>query len=71
EGQGGVLSDTEVVPMVPDGGADGDRYRYVGRFACDRAGRYGVTVRVVPRHADLVTPAELGRVAWAGDPDAA
>ena len=71
EGQGGELSDVEVVPMTPDGAVGEGPCRYVGRFACDRAGRYGVTVRVVPRHDDLVTPAELGRVAWAGDPDAA
>jgi glycogen phosphorylase len=66
EGQGGELLDTEVVPMEPAGDADGGRCAYEGRFTCDRAGRYGVTVRVVPRHPDLVTPAELGRVAWAG-----
>jgi starch phosphorylase len=41
------------------------RYRYRGRFCCDRAGRYGFTVRVVPAHPDLATPIELGFVAWA------
>jgi starch phosphorylase len=38
---------------------------YEGRFTCERAGRYGFTVRVVPSHPDLSTFAELGRVAWA------
>jgi starch phosphorylase len=38
---------------------------YKGSFTCDRAGRYGFTVRVVPAHPDLSTFAELGRVAWA------
>jgi len=71
EGQGGELSDTDVVPMEPVGGADGDLHEYEGRFTCDKAGRYGVTVRVVPRHPDLVSSAELGRVAWAGTPDPA
>ncbi|HLT15123.1 MAG TPA: alpha-glucan family phosphorylase, partial [Acidimicrobiales bacterium] len=47
EGQGGELSDVEVVPMTPDGAVGEGPCRYVGRFACDRAGRYGVTVRVV------------------------
>jgi len=71
EGQGGELSDIDVVPMEPAGGADGDLHEYEGRFTCEQAGRYGVTVRVVPRHPDLVSSAELGRVAWAGTPDPA
>ena len=33
--------------------------------ACETAGRYGFTVRVVPSHDDLRTFAELGCVAWA------
>ncbi len=41
--------------------ADG---RYSGEFACEMAGRYGFTVRVVPAHADLTTPLELGAIAW-------
>ena len=35
-------------------------YRYEGTFTCDRPGRYGFTVRVVPSHPDLLTWAELG-----------
>jgi starch phosphorylase len=41
------------------------RYRYVGGFSVEQAGRYGFTVRVVPAHPDLATAAELGSVAWA------
>jgi hypothetical protein len=37
----------------------------VGTFPCDDAGRYGYTVRVLPAHADLSSPVELGRIAWA------
>jgi starch phosphorylase len=44
-------------------GPSGTRYR--GTFSCERAGRYGFTVRVVPAHGDLVSPVELGRIAWA------
>ena len=36
-----------------------------GSFVCDVAGRHGFTVRVVPCHADLPVPAEMGLVAWA------
>ncbi len=60
------LTDTGIASMTlrdqphRDGG-----YVYDGSFTCDRAGRYGFTVRVVPSHPDLSTFAELGRVAWA------
>ena len=39
--------------------------RYRGQFGCDRAGRHGYTVRVVPAHPDLAVPVEMGCVAWA------
>ncbi|MEN9504779.1 MAG: hypothetical protein RI958_705, partial [Actinomycetota bacterium] len=29
-------------------------------------GPYGVTVRVLPAHAGLISPVELGIAAWAG-----
>ena len=47
------------------GGGDKNLHRYSGSFACEPAGRYGFTVRVVPSHDDLRTFAELGCVAWA------
>jgi len=40
-------------------------HRYEGTFSCERPGRYGFTVRVVPSHPDLLTWAELGRMAVA------
>jgi starch phosphorylase len=60
------LTDTSIVTMtlreaaLAEGG-----YCYDGSFTCDRAGRYGFTVRVVPSHPDLSTFAELGRMTWA------
>jgi glycogen phosphorylase len=51
-------------PVAATGDAKGLR-RYSGSFACEQAGRYGFTVRVVPAHPDLRTFAELGCVAWA------
>jgi starch phosphorylase len=63
-GQNDELDHPVVSPMTPVGdGSSGLRYR--GAFSCERAGRYGFTVRVVPHHADLTTPVELGRIAWA------
>jgi len=60
------LVDPSVVTLTlagPD--AKAGHYRYTGSFGCERAGRYGFTVRVVPAHPDLLQPAEMGRVAWA------
>lgn len=49
------------IAMSPKGG-DG---RYAGTFSCEVAGRYGFTVRVLPSHADLTTPLEMGTIVWA------
>ncbi len=45
---------------------EGDRHRFDGDVVLDHAGAFGYTVRVVPRHASLVSPAELGVVALPG-----
>jgi starch phosphorylase len=63
-GQGDELVDTQVVTLAYQGeGGDGAAL-YEGSFACDVAGRYGYTVRVLPHHPDLASPVELGRVIW-------
>jgi starch phosphorylase len=59
------LVTTDVVAMEPDGPGPDGHVRFRGTFTCERAGRYGFTVRVVPANPDLVTPVELGCVAWA------
>ena len=62
------LAVTGVVPMQPapsDEHGEGPPYRYHGSFVCERAGRYGFTVRVVPSHPDLPNYAEMGLVVWA------
>ncbi len=64
-GQGQELSNPEVVALEQVGAADDGHLRYRGRFSCDRAGRYGITVRIVPTHDTLVNPVEMGRIAWA------
>ncbi len=59
-------------PLEPDPTAAGCRVGphgprlYTGTVVLDRAGAFGYTVRVVPRHPLLVSPAELGLVALAG-----
>ncbi|MGQ0744820.1 MAG: alpha-glucan family phosphorylase [Acidimicrobiales bacterium] len=73
-GPTGELTDTEVVHMTPAGEAapaagsrpgSGASVAYEGRFACDRAGRYGFTVRVVPAHPELLSYTDLGCITWA------
>ena len=63
-GRNDQLSDVSVVTMTLAGEAADGHLRYSGRMTCDRPGRYGFTVRVVPSHPDLVSPAEMGQVAW-------
>jgi len=63
-GQGEELVSPQVVSLEQAGAAEDGHLRYRGSFACEQAGRYGVTVRVVPNHPHLVTPVELGRIAW-------
>jgi glycogen phosphorylase len=38
---------------------------FEGTYSVGEAGPYGVTVRAVPSHRDLINPMELGQVAWA------
>jgi glycogen phosphorylase len=64
-GQGDELTERSIVSMTPAGTADDHHARYVGSLQTERAGRYGLTVRIVPRHPDLVSPVELGLAAWA------
>lgn len=60
------LASTTRVPLQLEGPGDAaGQFRYGGSFSCDRAGRYGIAVRVVPAHPDLAVPAEMGCVAWA------
>jgi starch phosphorylase len=63
-GQNDELAPPTIVAMSA-ASADGPNLRYRGAFSCERSGRYGFTVRVVPSHADVANPVELGRIAWA------
>jgi starch phosphorylase len=60
------LEEPEVVSMrrVSDGDVPG-LHRYEHRITFERAGNFGYTIRVVPRHPDLANWAQLGLVAWA------
>jgi starch phosphorylase len=64
-GQTGELESPTVVPMADAGPLDGAHRRFEGSAPLDVAGRMGVTVRIVPRHALAGDVVDLGHVAWA------
>ncbi|MDH6704964.1 starch phosphorylase [Kitasatospora sp. MAA19] len=58
------ISDACVLALKPVGGSDLDgRTRYEGSLELCRTGPFGYTVRVLPAHPRLASPAELGLVA--------
>ncbi len=44
-------------------GQDGEHW-FSGTMPCTKTGKHGVAVRVLPRHADLVNPYDLGLILW-------
>ena len=59
----GEIENPRRMEMVPCG-VEGNSARYCAQVACDRTGRQGYTVRVLPRHATLVHPFLPGLVKW-------
>ncbi|MGW2249262.1 alpha-glucan family phosphorylase [Kitasatospora sp. NPDC001660] len=58
------ISDVGLFALKPVGGPDLDgRTRYEGSLELARTGPFGYTVRVLPSHPRLASPAELGLVA--------
>lgn len=65
-----TLDEVEHVALSPDGpavpgAAPGDPIQFGGTVPLARAGSFGYTVRVVPKHPLLAAPAELGLIAVA------
>ncbi|MEV7614866.1 alpha-glucan family phosphorylase [Streptomyces sp. NPDC089799] len=59
-----VIRDARVFPLKPAAGPDLEgRWVYEGPLPLDRTGPFGYTVRILPAHPLLATPAELGLVA--------
>ncbi|MGW5123986.1 glycosyltransferase family 1 protein [Streptomyces sp. NPDC004069] len=55
------ITDATAVPLKPAGAPDSDgRWAYEGPLSLDRTGPYGYTVRILPAHRLLASPAELG-----------
>ena len=62
---GDVLTETSLRTLTLESAVPGAPSIWTGQVALERAGSFGYTVRVVPRHPLLATPAELGVVAVA------
>ncbi|MGW4027817.1 alpha-glucan family phosphorylase [Streptomyces sp. NPDC004838] len=59
-----AIADARMFPLKPTGGPDlQGRWVYEGPLSLDRTGAFGYTVRVLPAHRLLASPADLGLVA--------
>ncbi|MEQ7124968.1 alpha-glucan family phosphorylase [Actinopolymorpha sp. B11F2] len=58
------LRDPTAVSLKQAEAYEAGRYRYEGEVHFDRTGPVGYTVRILPHHERLASPAELGLVAW-------
>lgn len=62
---GDQLHDVTTVPMRLDESYEQGRYKFVGEVTLGTSGAFGYTVRILPKHEGLATPATLGLVATA------
>ncbi|MHB1133817.1 MAG: alpha-glucan family phosphorylase [Chloroflexota bacterium] len=53
------------VPMAWSGEDGFGSFIFSGEFVCQTTGQYGLTLRVLPRHADLGNPLNAGLILWA------
>ncbi|RMG85301.1 MAG: alpha-glucan family phosphorylase, partial [Candidatus Dadabacteria bacterium] len=47
-----------------EGHRDDGIFEFAGEIPCERTGRYGYVVRVLPHHPNLTSPWDLGLVVW-------
>jgi starch phosphorylase len=63
--EGRDIVEPEIVPMVNQQTTAGDGVLFRAVIPCRTSGTHGLTVRVLPHHADLGHPHETGLIAWA------
>ncbi|MFK4764682.1 alpha-glucan family phosphorylase [Desulfobaculum sp. SPO524] len=63
--QDGNFKQRAAVEMTPGEFVEEGWCRYTGEFAPQWPGRFGYTVRVLPRHKNLLDPHSLGLIRWA------
>ncbi|MBM3319031.1 MAG: alpha-glucan phosphorylase, partial [Candidatus Eisenbacteria bacterium] len=61
----GRIGAAQAVDLAGEGEAGAGVFRYAGRLPCERSGRMGFAVRVLPRHEDQLHPHELRLMRWA------
>ena len=59
----GEIEEPRRLEMSPCG-SEGKAALYCAKVACDRTGRQGYTVRILPKHPSLVHPFLPGLVKW-------
>ncbi|GIJ00122.1 starch phosphorylase [Sediminihabitans luteus] len=62
-GENDVISSYATAPIALAESYEAGRHAFVGTVTLDASGPFGYTVRVVPTHAGLVSPAEMGLTA--------
>jgi starch phosphorylase len=61
----GNIRDGSTTRMIYEETPDPEgEYWFAGLMPCKRTGHYGLAVRVLPKHKDLVDPYELGLILW-------
>jgi glycogen phosphorylase len=63
-GEDDSLADARSTSLAPVEAYEGGRHRYAGDILLDRTGPFGYSVRVLPKHPLLASPAEMGLVVW-------
>jgi starch phosphorylase len=62
----GDIVNPETIPLnLIDESVDGEYHYYARAATCECSGLFGYTVRILPRHPDLVTPFMPGIITWA------
>jgi len=59
------IGGAETVSLKPTGSHEQGQWRYEGDVPLSRTGPFGYTVRVLPKHAAMASPADVGLVASA------
>ena len=62
--QDGQFASRTTMPMNPFGHTEDGWINYVGQAVPPEAGRFGLTVRLLPRHPLLLDPHSLGLIRW-------
>ena len=61
------ISGAVTYEMKSMGDTDGEIYSYEGFIPCDESGLYGYSVRIMPRHDELVDRFDLENILWIGE----